>query len=176
MWNIKVVVAITQKIWSRLKFLRSRTNTKMKVTRSIFGTHENVLSQWILMWNIKVLVLTNQKLWPRLKSFGRWNDKGRNTYRRKTIYPSIFEAERTAALNTRNDLNSHICVVRFASELVLYGWKVFGSNTTEKNFIRYFNIKCIWFRCRFQNVQRNRFHMVFCLFCFLNTIYNWNTN
>ena len=44
----------------RLKFSKSRSNSKVKVP--IVGTHGKVLPLEILKWNIKALTLTVQKL------------------------------------------------------------------------------------------------------------------
>ena len=58
-------------------FLKSRSNFKVKVTRSKIMVHcmmWKVLSQGIHMWNMKALYLTVHKLWPRLKSLKRMSN------------------------------------------------------------------------------------------------------
>ena len=69
-WNMKALPLLVRKLWPRLKFFKSRSIFKVKVTRSkIFGTHGKVLSQGMYICNMKVLTLLVRKLWLRLKFF-----------------------------------------------------------------------------------------------------------
>ena len=61
MWNIKALALTIQKLLARLKFSKSRSNSKVKVTRS-----KLFVPMRIFMWNIKALALTVQKLLARL--------------------------------------------------------------------------------------------------------------
>ena len=66
--NMKAIAFLVWKLWPRLKFLKSRSNFKVKVTRSKnYGMMWKVLSQGIHLWNMKVLSFAVHKLWPRLK-------------------------------------------------------------------------------------------------------------
>ena len=63
----------------RLKFLKSRSNFKVKVHLvKKYGMMWKVLSQGIHLWNMKVLSLVvHNKLWPRLKFvYGRQRHRG----------------------------------------------------------------------------------------------------
>ena len=66
MCNMKGLALTVQKLWPRLKFLKSRSKVKgHKVKNSV--SNGKVLSEGIHMCNIKGLTLSVQKLWPRLK-------------------------------------------------------------------------------------------------------------
>ena len=67
---MKALPLLVRKLWPWLKFfLQSRSNVKVKVTRSIFFCNGKVLSQGMYICNMKVLPLLVRKLWPRLKFF-----------------------------------------------------------------------------------------------------------
>ena len=62
-------VALTvQKLWPRLKFLKSSSKVKIKGHKvKNFVSNGKVLSQGICMSNMKGLALVVQKLWLKLK-------------------------------------------------------------------------------------------------------------
>ena len=86
MWNIKARVYIIQWLLARLKVLKSRSNSKVKVKS--FGTHEKALSHRIFMWNIKALALTVQKLLARLLSKKLVGLQGQGHRVKKTFVPT----------------------------------------------------------------------------------------
>ena len=68
-WNIKALALTVQKLWSRLMLLKNRSNSKVKVTVKIVGSHKKVLSKKILMPNIKadtwsVACISWWVMWP----------------------------------------------------------------------------------------------------------------
>ena len=63
MCNMKALSLPVWKLWPRLKFFKSRSNFKVKVTR----TKLMVLSWGIHIWNMKALSLLVWKLCPKLK-------------------------------------------------------------------------------------------------------------
>ena len=68
MWNMKVLSLTVHKLWPRLKFLKSRSNFKVKVTRSkIMAWCERSCHKEYTCEVWKSLSLTVHKLWPRLK-------------------------------------------------------------------------------------------------------------
>ena len=68
---MKALSLTIQKIWPRLKFLKSGSKVKVKGQKvKNFVSSGKVLSEGIYMCNMnnmKGLALTVQKLWPRLK-------------------------------------------------------------------------------------------------------------
>ena len=68
MRNMKDLALMSQKLWPRLKFLKSSSKVKVKGHKvKNFVSNGKILSEGIYMYNIKGLVLIVQKLWPRLK-------------------------------------------------------------------------------------------------------------
>ena len=70
MCNMKALSLLVRKLWPRLKFFKSRSDFKVKVTThevKNYGPMRKVLSQGIYMCNMKALSLLVRKLWPRLK-------------------------------------------------------------------------------------------------------------
>ena len=67
---MKALAIPVRKLWPRLKFLKSRSNFKVKVTRSKnFCTCGNVSPQEMYICNIEALRLLVRELSPRLKIF-----------------------------------------------------------------------------------------------------------
>ena len=85
---MKVLPLLIRKLCPRLKFFESRSNSKVKVTRSKnVGTRGKVLSQGMYICNMKALPLLVRKIWPRLKFFeSRLNFKVKVT-RSKILVP-----------------------------------------------------------------------------------------
>ena len=57
-WNMKALSLTVQKLWPRLKFLKSRSNFKVKVTRSIIMVWYERSCHKEYTWNMKALPLT----------------------------------------------------------------------------------------------------------------------
>ena len=83
---MKALSLLVGKLWPRLKFFKSRSNFKVKVTRSKnYGTMWKVLSQGIYICNMEALSLLVRKFWPRSKFF-----KSRSNFRVKVMRSKIM--------------------------------------------------------------------------------------
>ena len=91
MWNMKALSLMVQKLWLRLKFLKSRSNLKVKVTRSkiMVWSERSCHKEYTIMWNMKVLSAVVHKLWPRLKILCT-NDDNHNDTGAMTIVLRTF--------------------------------------------------------------------------------------
>ena len=86
MCNMKSLFLLVRKLWSRLKFFKSRSNFKVKVTRSKLTVPCDRSCHKEYTCNMKALSLLVRKLWSKLKFFkSRLNFKVKVTRSKLTV-------------------------------------------------------------------------------------------
>ena len=85
MCNMKALSLLVRKLWPRLKLYKSKSNFKVKVTRSKITVRCERSCHKENTCNMKALALLVKKLWPRIKFF-----KSRSNFKVKVTRSKIM--------------------------------------------------------------------------------------